>query len=803
MDSVGSIYSPRSGGCFFQNMYCFGKVLLLIFITLFFASSPALAGKKKLKGRMIGPTGIIGVCQPSWPKIATEIIVTHIEKGSPASRGALKAGDLIVGFGNEKFKRHPFWDMVDAIEQAEGSDGALPLLMKDGKQVKIKLSPIGSYSATAPYNCSKTDKIIKETAELLIKSKESGRATQTVILGLMATGEKKYLDVVGEKIHSGGLLDIDPKAVEAYLKGGSSEFGSTGWTWGYDLLALGEYYLLTKDEKVLSAIRTKALGLAKGQDGLGLYGHRVARGPKRRAPGYGVMNQPSISNLMGMLIAQKCGINDPVLDKAIEKTYAYVSDVAWRGGFTYGSGGAWAEHWNNNGTSGSAAICMSLKGNQEGARFFSQAAATSYDSLTSGHASSFFNPLWTPLGASLSGPEVTQQFFKRALWYFNGERDWKGGFPQISSAGAVAGQALLTYCLPRKALLITGREADSSIHVKGDEVNKVILRSKFDYGKASTEDLIEMLKDPFVQVRMKVKKELSRRTGRGTKINSGLMKKILAMMEGGGEQIKVDVISYLGGCHADVLNKYVEFLGQMVRNEKQTLKVRVAAASALGSKVLGAASVPYVKDILELVLEKPTEPDPFRKIENTLSKALSSIMKYSGTKPMDKESMVEKKLVYEVSNRFLSHKRQNVRQVGCALIEGLPEEDFPIIAERLMLVLKNEDPTYHSYSQAINVPGITILADFNIKEGLDFLEHAIFHGGGKWAFKYKSLMNALPKYGANAAPYIEKYEAHKSINKPGDRFTPSWQKMVKKIREDKSPKKMKTFDEVMAGVKNR
>jgi hypothetical protein len=272
---------------------------------------------------------------------------------------------------------------------------------------------------------------------------------------------------------------------------------------------------------------------------------------------------------------------------------------------------------------------------------------------------------------------------------------------------------------------------------------------------------------------------------------------VLAVMDVVDEQKMLNALSYLEACHASIQTKHTELLGNLVRDGSQPLTVRVAAASVLGGRAFGKAALPYYNDIMQLVFEARTEPDPFRKIENDLSKALSGISQYSQTKPLDDEVKVNKELLYKVANRFLDHPRQNVRQAGSAMVIGLPKEDFPIIAERLVYALRNEDPGYHSYSQAINVPGITILADFNIKEGLDLLEDAIFHGAGKWAFKFRALMSTLPKYGGNAAPYIERYEAHGDINKPGDRFTPQWQKVVKQIREDKKPPKLMTLEEVL------
>jgi len=79
--------------------------------------------------------------------------------------------------------------------------------------------------------------------------------------------------------------------------------------------------------------------------------------------------------------------------------------------------------------------------------------------LETGHASTWFNPFWTPLGANLSGPEVTQRFFRESLWLQTLYRSWDGSFSRYgrnSKEGPQAGAALLAYCLARKALYVKG-----------------------------------------------------------------------------------------------------------------------------------------------------------------------------------------------------------------------------------------------------------------------------------------------------------------------------------------------------------
>ncbi|MFT5906846.1 MAG: hypothetical protein ACI9E1_002459, partial [Cryomorphaceae bacterium] len=448
---------------------------MVVFLTLaVLLSAPAYAAKKS-SGLLFGPTGVQGTAAKNM------INVTDVQKGSPAE-GKLKKGDQIIGLGSKKFGKDPKRDIAMAIDQAEtkASGGKMTLMMKGGKKVILELPVLGSYSPTAPYNCAKSDKIITQAADFLLKEgfAKNGSRLHPELLGLMATGEKKYIAAATNEILKSKWAKPDPAEIKLMLSGEKPQ-GSTGWCWGYNLITLSEYHLLTGDKSVLPAIKIYAVALAKGQDAAGLWGHRMAS-PKRfgRLPGYAQMNQSSMSCFLGMLLAKKCGVSDPVFEKGLKKTYDYVASHIGRGSFPYGVHGPNSKVFNNNGSSASAAICMALAGNTEGAQFFSQLSATSYDGLEQGHASSFFNPFWTPLGANLSGPEVTQQFFKKSLWFHNLRRNWDGSWSPDWKSGPHEGVALLTYCLPRKALYITGSMADKSIWLKGKTATDVVENSK-------------------------------------------------------------------------------------------------------------------------------------------------------------------------------------------------------------------------------------------------------------------------------------------------------------------------------------
>jgi len=761
---------------------------MLVMAFVVSASVPAFGGNKY----PLGPTGLTGDITKG------KIKVTKVEKGSPAD-SKIQAGVVIIGVGKTKFKKNPLRTWALAIDEAEAAGGKLTLMLDSNKQVVIQLQALGAYSPTAPYKCRKTDKIISLMAESLINGKKMrAGATNAPILGLMATGEKKYMDVATKMIKDGKMLQIDPKDVDAMLQGSLPMGGTIGWSWGYNLITLGEYYLLTKDKSVLPAMRTYALGLARGQDAGGLWGHRMATASRNgRLPGYAQMNQNSLSNFMGMLFAKKCGIEDPVLDRAIETSYVYFEDHVDKGSFPYGVHGPQPTNYNNNGMSGSAAICMALKGNRDGAKYFSKLSATSYDNLEKGHASSFFNPLWTPLGANLSGPAVTNQFFKKSLWFHNIRRGWDGSYGSDGNVGSEAGYALLAYCLPRKALIITGREADKSIWLKGKAATDVVMMSKIDYKAKSLKELIAMLDNPIPQIPYKVVEALRKQSV------AKVVPKLLALAGSGTERQKRNAISYFQrppkGLPKD---KVIEKLGAILRDKNETLQVRTAAALAFGFGGYGEPAYPYYNDILRLMeVERPDGLDPINRGDLEIAYAA---VRLCGN-PWEAGLVTDKPLLYKVALKFMDHKRQEVRGCGVNMLVGIPIEDFHIVADKLIHVLDNKDPTYHSYHNPLStaLPGVKLLSNLRIEEGLGYLEDIIFNQGGKWGFKIKMLMKTLPLYGVNAKPYIAKFEEHPSIAKEGDRFLQPWKDMVKIIEADKNPNKLISIEDAKRMGKQR
>jgi hypothetical protein len=768
------------------------KSLRLQFVlTLALLSTSALQARFiEHKEHSLGPTGLLGVTSPK------DIKVTKVIENSPAA-GKIQVGDIITAAGKITFANSTRQQLAAAIDQAQSKQGGgqLTLTLKDGKKVALKLGVLGSYSDTAPYNCPKTDALITQTADAIVQSKKFGRGDMNIgLLGLLATGEKKYIEVVKQAIHAAKWAQPDIQlSLDKYVR--------TAWGWGYTNLLLCEYYLLTGDKFVLPAIKAYSVALAKGRDAGGLWGHGVAtldinNGQLHgRLPGYAQMNQSSLPCFISLLLAEKCGINHPEIQAAIKQNHVFYQGFIGKGTLPYGVHDPKPKSYNNNGMSGLTAVAMALIGDKKGAIFFTQMSAASHNIMETGHTGHYFNQLWTGLGANLAGPATSAAFFKKTKWLHTLNRTWDGnytydgcGYPNgiFSYRGlSDAGSHLLNLSLGRAKLHITGRDADSSIFLKGKEVEEIIALPTLDFKSMSDEELLASFGHPMPKVRLEAVWSLRDRDHK-------LMPSIVKMLKQGTEFERNSAIGYFGyGCPKEKVLPVKNQLASIMRDPQEDIEIRAVAARALCW--LGEDAHPYFNDMLKIIVaDKPQDPLGHSNgfLGNTINSTFPNAFKAG--------LITDKKLFYAAVLKLLDHRRAVGRIAGTGLILNMPIEDFHRVADKVIYIIEDKDRTYyHAYHNlGPKTNGITLLANLNIEGGIEYALETLESKAGKFGFKIRMLMAVLPKYGANAQAVLPKL---KEMDIKG-RFEKPWNNMIKSIESaEKNGELMTVQDAIHLG----
>lgn len=735
------------------------------------------------KEHHLGPTGLFGVTSPK------DITITKVQQGSPAD-GKIQVGDVIVAAGRTPFKENTRRQLADAIDQAETEQakGLLSLTLEGGKTIDLQLKVLGAYSKTAPYDCPKTDAIITQTADTLVRSRKFGDHGLPIgLLGLLATGEPKYVDVVKRELHAAAWASPN-------LSLSIEKYAMTAWSWGYTNLLLCEYYLLTGDDYVLPAIKAYSVAIAQGRDAAGLWGHGIAsldlnRGQMHgRLPGYAVMNQSSLPLFISLLLADKCGIKDPEVQAGIRQTHAFYASFIGKGTLPYGVHNPNAKSYNNNGMSGLAAVAFSIHGNGSGAAFFSRMAAAAHNTMETGHTGHYFNQLWTGLGANLAGPETSAAFFNETRWLHTLNRTWDGNFTYdgcgykegvFSYRGlSDAGSHLLNYCLGRRKLYITGRDADKSIWLTGREVADTIALATLDVTGKSDDELLALFGHPMPKVREEAIGTLRARKHQ-------LVAAIKKMLKEGTDLQRQSARSYFGsGCPQEQIALARDDLASIMGNSKEEMSVRVSAAGALCQ--LSETAYPYFEDMLKLVTADKPE-DELGKNDEQLASSLNVLCK----DPYAAGLVKNKSLFYAAVNKLLDHKRAVARADGMKLIANIPLADFHYVADKIQYIIDDKDLTYHSYHNlGAKTEAIYILARLNIAGGIEFAFDTLEAPGGKAGFKIRMLMEVIPKYGANAKYALPRIKA---VN--AGKFQKQWDAMIKEVESATETHKMITLDE--------
>ncbi len=180
--------------------------------------------------------------------------------------------------------------------------------------------------------------------------------------------------------------------------------------YGYVMMFLAEYVMATGDQSVVPGLTRLALETARGQSGVGTWGHRFAEGGGNLG-GYGAMNAPGLSLTIGMVLAREAGVRDSDRDRAIAKSAAFLRWFVNKGAIPYGDHQPFFAH-ENKGKCAAAAVLFDLLGDREAAEFFAKMSAAAYSERERGHTGNFFNMLWALSGVARCGPLTTGAYLR-------------------------------------------------------------------------------------------------------------------------------------------------------------------------------------------------------------------------------------------------------------------------------------------------------------------------------------------------------------------------------------------------------
>jgi hypothetical protein len=384
--------------------------------------------------------------------------ITNVEKDSPAEKtGKLKQGQIIEsinGVNLSNTTRDPRLVLASLITNAEATDGKINLAIKGEGTVAVQIPVLGSYSPTWPLNCPKSDKIVRNLADLLAVH---GEDEWSSILFLLSTGEEKDLNVVR------GWMKA-PKSITAH-----------NWSVGVRGLGYCEYYLRTGDATVLPRIQ-------EGADHLrntiynGAWAGRTASFTYQSG---GHLNAAGVHCLTFLLLAKTCGVE--VDEQTLQSSLAHFHAYSGKGSVPYGDFTPKTGYNDCNGKTGGLAQAMAvaarLTPNGENSIYAKVAqigAMKSYygtNNYHMGHTGGGIGEIWKSTSMNLTSgkrPEQFRQYMDARQWIFDLSRRHTGaigigggmesGYDQASGETQIAWGTFfaLTYTAPRKHLHMFG-----------------------------------------------------------------------------------------------------------------------------------------------------------------------------------------------------------------------------------------------------------------------------------------------------------------------------------------------------------
>lgn len=706
----------------------------------------------------LGPTGARG-----WmfsDKLVTtdarQISITKVDAGSPAE-GVLAVGDVLLGAGGKAFSFDPRTELGRAITTAETEAGGGKLALtrwRAGKseEVVVKLPVMGSFSATAPFDCPKSKRIFEQGIKALAArvaapdyaKKTDGIPRSLNALALLASGDAAHLPLV--KREAQWAAEFSGKSMQT-------------WYYGYVMMLLSEYVTATGDQSVLPGLRRLALEAANGQSAVGSWGHGFAL-PDGRLRGYGMMNAPGLPLTIGLVLARDAGVKDPEVAKAIELSAKLMRFYIGKGAVPYGDHPAWTESHEDNGKCGMAAVLFQRLGEAKGAEFFTRMAVASHgNERDGGHTGNYFNMTWSLPAIGQAGPQATGAWMREfGAWYHDLARRWDGTFPHQGPPEPdfdsyknwdATGAYLLGYALPLKRIVLTGRKPSITPQHTAAAAQSLIAdgrgwdnkdRKTF-YQKLSQSDLLARLGSWSPIVRERAAAELAAR-------KPAPVAAIIALLDSPSLDARI------GACHA--LEELRGAAAPAIPKLRATLQhsdlwLRVKAADALAA--IGKEALPALPDILDRIARTPEKDDPRAMEQRYLCGAVFDKMLN------DKKKLegVDRDKLRTAIARGLENQDGHARSKVSRIYERLTFEEIEPLLPAIRDAIVKPAPSGEMFADGVRIAGLKLLAAHHVEDGIAACADYVLTQN-PWASqeRIREILPILLKYGAHAQRVIPK-----------------------------------------------
>ena len=735
----------------------------------------------------LGATGLRGwiYCDKMDTTDARQIAITKVARGSPAD-GVLAVGDSIVGVGGKPFSYDPRTEMGKALTLAESEAGQGKLSLTRWRagsavEVVVKLPVLGSYSATAPYDCPKSKRILEQgckdlatrMADPSYAERQDPIPRSLNALALLASGDPSYFPLIKKETEWAANYKTE---------------GMATWYYGYVMMFLAEYKIATGDDSVMPGLTRLALEAAHGQSVVGSWGHRFAR-PDGRLYGYGMMNSPGLPLTISLVMAREAGVKDPALDLAIERSAKLLRFYIGKGAIPYGDHHPWIENHEDNGKCGMAAVLFNLLGESKGAEFFSRMSVASHGAeRDTGHTGNFFNILWAMPGVAQSGSNATGAWMSEfGSWYFDLARGADGNFlhqgppePEEDSYAGwdCTGGYLLAYAMPLKKLYLTGKKSCAVPQLDAAAAQSLIVdgrgwnnkdRNSF-YDALSDDQLLERLRSWSPVVRERAAMALGRR-------KNAPVTPLVEMLDSPSLEARYGAcqgLIFLRGRGAPAVDALQKTLAH------KDLWLRIKAAEALAA--IGAPATKAVPQLLELLARVDGKNDPRGMQQRYLSFAL-----FDGNGMLGRSlEGVDRPALYKAVRAGLKNEDGRARGSIGSVYRHLSLEEIKPLLPAIHEAIVQPAPSGEMFADGIRVEGLRLLAQNHIEEGMNAL--VIYtRDQNPWASEIRTpeLMKILLTYGTHAKGVIP--ELTKIVNyfeKDEKDFPPHLMRMKgKSVRE--------------------